>query len=410
MECVMKLSRIAFVLLFVLCCGNSGRNSDSSRPALADFGREGFPLSEEEVQRLDSLLISQLDQMRFNGNVVVVYKNVPLFFYSRGYRHLSRKEPLDRNTVFQLASVSKAFTAMAIMLLHQRHKLNIEDRVVNYLTEFPWPDVKIIHLLQHTSGLPNYMYFIDNQWPKDKPLTYNDVLKSLKSPEAQLLFKPGSRFDYSNTGYALLAMIVEKVSGQPFHVFLRQNIFEPLQMNNTFAWNKETFDTITNIATGFKRSGKGYYSVAPDPLDEISGDKSIYSTIEDLLKWEKAWTSNILVEDSLLERAFNQTVLSRDKSHEYGFGWRIIRSDTTYRIFHNGMWNGFTSAFHRFVNDSITIILLSNTNAHSWNVVNNLYHQIRSFLNNNSISTAPLKKTMSTSRQQKISLSYFPMP
>lgn len=331
------------------------------------------PLSEDQIEQIENRVFRQLDNMRFNGNVLVAFKGYPIVRYSNGYRHFFNKEKLNHETVFQLASVSKAFTAMAVLMLQQKGKLNILDSVFRYMPEFPYREVTVKHLLQHTSGLQNYMYYVDGQWDKEKHLTYNDVLNLLVQNSSQLSFRPGQRHYYSNTGYAILAMLVERVSGMPFDEYMKINIFDPLDMRHTFVWNKQTMDTITNIATGFKRYKKHYTSVGHDPLDEIGGDKSVYSTIDDLLKWELAWSSNQLIGDSLLQLAFSKTVTGRNRVHDYGLGWRFTEIDDKPVIYHNGLWNGFTTSFHRFISDSITVIVLNNTNGHASSVARQIY-------------------------------------
>ena len=331
------------------------------------------PLSEDQIEQVENRVTRQLDNMGFNGNVLVAYKGYPIVRYSNGYRHFFKKEKLNPETAFQLASVSKAFTAMAILMLQQKGKLDISDSVFHYISEFPYRDITIQNLLQHTSGLQNYMYFVDGQWDKEKHLTYDDVLDLLVQNSPQLSFRPGQRHYYSNTGYAMLALLVEKVSGMPFDQFMKINIFDPLDMQHTFVWNRKTMDTISNIATGFKRYRKKYASVGHDPLDEIGGDKSVYSTIDDLMKWELAWSSNQLISDSLIQLAFTKTVTGRNRIHDYGLGWRFTEIDDKPVIYHNGLWNGFTTSFHRFISDSIIVIVLNNTNGHASSVARQIY-------------------------------------
>jgi CubicO group peptidase (beta-lactamase class C family) len=309
--------------------------------------------------------------------VLIAYKGYPISRQSRGYANLYAKTRLDDETIFQLASVSKGFTAMAVLLLHQNGKLNIEDTVQHYIPEFPFNNVTIRHLLQHTSGLQNYMYFVDNYWEKDKSLGYEDVLKLLNDHNPVLSFRPGRRYNYSNTGYAMLALLVERVSGLPFHSFVKENIFDPLGMDHSFVWNAETMDTISNIATGFQRRGRRFVPAGHDPLDEIGGDKSVYSTIDDLLKWDQSFYSNKLLNDSLLKLSFIKTVTPRNRRHDYGLGWRLTVADDKQVIYHNGLWNGFTTSLTRYVEDSVTIIVLCNNNAPVASFVKKLYNTVK---------------------------------
>lgn len=389
-ELIMHLLRITllFLLIFLRCNApesiSSGFNLEIPEEVTIPA-----PLPEEQIARIDSLVNGVLDKFRFNGNVLIAYHGYPLVRSTRGYAHLFSKVPNNYETAFQLASVSKAFTAMAVLILQERGQLNIDDSVKKYIPEFPSGKVTIKHLLQHTSGLPNYMYYVDNQWDKEKHLTYDDVLELLIKNNPDMNLMPGNWHHYSNTGYALLAMLVERVSKLPFHQFARQQIFEPLGMNHTFIWNKETFDTITNIATGFKRYGRRYAAVGHDPLDEIGGDKSVYSTIDDLLKWDRALYTNKLVSESSLQLAFAKTVTRRNRQYDYGLGWRLTQVDDKQVIYHNGLWNGFTSSLFRYVEDSITVIVLNNVNTQVAAISKQLYITVKDEILKNSISDKP---------------------
>jgi CubicO group peptidase (beta-lactamase class C family) len=353
---------ILIFLLIFLRCNTSTFTSGDINIDFPEIEIPQIPFSEDQLQHIEKEIVGMLDKSHFNGNVLVAYKGYPIVRYSNGYRHFFKKEKLNHETVFQLASVSKAFTAMAVLMLHQQQAIDIDDPLCKYIPEFPFEDITVKNLLQHTSGLQNYMYYVDNYWEKDNPLNYDDVLSLLIEHNATLSFRPGKRHYYCNTGYVMLAMLVERISGMPFYQFMKLNIFNPLDMNHTFVWNQRTMDTITNIATGFKRYKRYYTSVGHDPLDEISGDKSVYSTIDDMLKWERAWSNNLLISDSLRNCAFTKAETGKKRLHDYGMGWRFAEIDLKPVIFHNGLWNGFTTSLHRFVEDSITVIVLNNTN------------------------------------------------
>ncbi|MBE0638777.1 MAG: beta-lactamase family protein [Bacteroidales bacterium] len=335
------------------------------------------PMSAERMEHIETLVQRVLDNHRFNGNVLIAFKGYPIVKISRGYSNIFTKKPMNFETVFQLASVSKAFTAMSVLMLHERGKLHIEEPVQNYIPEFPFEEITIKHLLQHTSGLQNYMYFVDNYWDKEKSLTYDDVLTLLKEHNSGLGFTPGRRHHYSNTGYAMLAMLVERVSNMPFHQFVKQHIFDPVGMDHSFVWNKTTIDTSSNVAFGFVRRGRRYSKFDHDPLDEIGGDKSVYSTMDDLLKWEQAWSNNLLISDSLTKIAFTKVITPRNRFHDYGMGWRFMVVDDKQVIYHNGLWNGFTTSLTRYIEDSVTIILLNNVNAPAASIVKQLYNTIK---------------------------------
>ncbi|NCC74557.1 MAG: class A beta-lactamase-related serine hydrolase, partial [Sphingobacteriia bacterium] len=227
------------ILLFLLVffsCNTTTITSNEFKLTGFDGAVVPAPLSDECRTRIDSTVARYLSGIRFNGNVLVAYKGYPVARYSHGYANYYTRERLNHHTLFQLASVSKAFTAMSVLILYERGQINIYQPVQQYIPEFPFPDITIRHLLQHTSGLPNYMFYVDNYWQKDQPLHYSDVLNLLKVHGKGLGFTPGRRFHYSNTGYAMLAMIVEKVSGIPYYRFVKENIFNPLGMDRSFVW------------------------------------------------------------------------------------------------------------------------------------------------------------------------------
>jgi len=331
------------------------------------------PLPEEKIARIDSLLADVMKRYRFNGNALVALEGYPVFKYSNGYADLYKKTPLNFNTVFQIASVSKGFTAMAVLILNDRGKIALDDTVKRHIPEFPFDNITVKQLLHHTSGLQNYMYFVDHFWEKGKPITNEDVLKLINDHDPRLNFRPGRRHHYNNTGYAILALLVERVSGKPFYRFLEDEIFDPLEMEHSFGWDQKIMDTITDIATGFTRRGWRYRKFAHNPLDEILGDKSIYTTADDLLKWDQALYTHMLISDSLMDEAFKMGITSRGREFKYGYGWRLNEIDGKKVIYHNGLWNGFTSSLQRYVDDRLTIILLNNTNAPVASIVRQIY-------------------------------------
>jgi CubicO group peptidase (beta-lactamase class C family) len=369
-----------FMLTILISCNWSKNNANSAlEEPVEPILKPTLPL--EKIHKIDSLISKYLIQRHYNGNVLVAYKGYPISRKTLGYRNLATKERLDFNTAFQLASVSKSFTAMAVLILKERGKLSLDDLVQKYMPDFPFNNVTIKHLLQHTSGMPNYMFFVDNSWKDDMPLTNEDVLKILNINKPTLSFEPGKRHIYSNTGYAMLALLVERISGQPFYKFLDENIFIPLRMKHTFAWNKAAIDTIHNVANGYSRPGFKYRSIEHVPLDEVLGDKSIYSTIDDLLKYEQAWHNYKLISKNSTIEAFTPVVTNSKRIQKYGYGWRLTDFEGRKVIYHNGLWNGFTSSLTRYVDDSLTVILINNTNAHVGPMVKEIYAIIENEIN-----------------------------
>ena len=331
------------------------------------------PLSEQKIHRIDSLLNRVLKNYRFNGNALVALKGYPIFRATRGFKDLNTDDTLNFNTVFQLASVSKAFTAMSVLMLSEQGYFCLDDTVSNFIPEFPFDNITIKQLLQNTSGMQNYMYYVDHQWNKEEHITNEDVLKLINDNNPRLNFRPGRKHHYNNTGYTILALLVERVSGMPFYRFLDQNIFTPLKMEHTFAWNIGAIDTTSNITTGYTRRGWRYRKFDHNPLDEVLGDESIYSTVDDLLKWDQAFYTNVLISDSLKAEAFSPTVSRRNRAYKYGYGWRLKEVNGKKVIYHNGLWNGFTASLTRYVDENVTIILLNNTNAAVASIVRQMH-------------------------------------
>jgi len=358
-----------FVLVFVSFNAPTNQNvAPDSKPLTIPDAPP--PLPAASISKIDSLVERVLRLNRFNGAALVAVDGYPVAQYCHGYANLDTKDTLDNNTVFQIASVSKSFTALSALILYERGQLDVNAPVVNYIPEFPFPKVTIKHLMQHTSGLQNYMYFVDNYWPEEQPLTNEDVLQLIIDHNPKRNCWPGQRHNYSNTGYAMLALVVERVSGKPFYEFVRDEIFDPLGMTNTFAWNAADTET-SRMAVGYARRYRGSRH-NHSPLDEVLGDKSIYSTTHDLLKYDQALYTSLLVSDSTLQQAFSPTITPRGRSYNYGFGWRLKEIDGHRVIYHNGLWNGFTSSLTRIPDERITVILLNNTNAQVSSLVEQL--------------------------------------
>ncbi len=315
---------------------------------------------------------SILHKYRFNGTALVVKKGEIIFKTAQGYSNLKTKTPLTENTTFQLASVSKQFTAMAVMILHEQGKLQYEDLVTKYIPDFPYKNITIKNLLSHTSGVPNYIYLIDTYWPKDKPITNEDVLTLFKSHTLPLNFKPGNRFFYSNTGYVFLGLLVERVSKQPFKSFLKTHIFDKLGMSNTFVYDKNKINSITNRALSYQVRRRYVDQIEENITDDIPGDKGIFSTVDDLYKWDKALYDNSIVREATINEAYEGVTLNNNKTRDYGYGWRIKNDKGIKIIYHNGWWHGYKTSITRFIEDKNTIIILNNTNSHIMGIISDM--------------------------------------
>jgi len=305
---------------------------------------------------IDSFFKVLAYRQRFNGNVLIAHDDKVLFSGSFGYANYKQKTMLTDSSEFQLGSVSKQFTAVAIMLLKERGKLNYDDSVQRYFPDFPYHGVTIRMMLDHRSGLPNYMYLCGNVCKDQWNLMDNiEVVNCLSEHKPPRYFKPNQRFNYSNTNYCVLAALVEKISGESFAEFMRVNVFMPLHMDHTFVYCKN--DTaIPNRVQGYNAN---YHKAGIDFLDGVAGDKGIYSTIWDLLAWDKALYGNKIIKQSTLADAFKPNG-RWVRNHNYGFGWWLTPFGGDTLTYHSGWWHGFNCTFIRDRKYHNTIIVLSN--------------------------------------------------
>lgn len=309
-----------------------------------------FVVQSKEYQ-IDSLMLKLLNREQFNGSVLVAENGKVI--YKKGFGKANIQESLDftPGTLTYLASLTKQFTAMAIMMLAENKKLSYDDELSKYFSEFPpYADkVTIKILLNHTSGIPDYfsLGLVHQGLDNDK------VFNSLKKIDA-LHFQPGDKFEYSNSGYVLLAMIIEMVSGLPYSIFLKRNIFDPLNMRCTFVYDTTKAD-IKQKARGYDIFGNVYeYDIL------TTGDGGIYSTVEDLFKWDQALYTEKIVKHSTLNEAFEASVLNDGSISNYGFGWEIIEYNGKKIVTHAGEFKGFNTFIVRQITDHNTIILLTN--------------------------------------------------
>ena len=320
-----------------------------------------------KIKKIETLL----QKKYFNGCILVAQEGVVLYKNAFGYANYSKREPLNINTDFQLASVSKQFTAVAIMMMKEQGKLDYEDNINKFYPNFPYKNITIRMLLTHRSGLSEYMWFCDHITDRKTPINNQDLIQLMIDKRPGINFSPDRRHDYSNTGYAILAAIVEKLTGMPFPAFMKSNVFEPLGMNNTFIFTFGSLNNKTNIATGHLSN---WFPSGHDYLDGISGDKGVYSCVNDLFKWDQGLYSGKIVKLSTLEEAYTPANKEFKGKRNYGFGWRTnIQDDDSKVVFHAGLWHGFCPYFARRPCDKSTIIVLSNKRGWDASVVSKIF-------------------------------------
>lgn len=319
------------------------------------------PLSNAEKQQLSYAVQQWYDTVLapsvFNGGILVAKNGQIVFEKYRGSEPLG-KDSINAGTAFHIASVSKTFTAMAILKMWQDSLLQIDDELSKYFPQFNYPGVTIRSLLNHRSGLPNYVHFIDKlSWKDSTHISNTDLLHILITQKASLenIGKPNSNFSYCNTNYALLALLIEKISGQSYPAYMTQHIFEPLGMQHSFVY------TLSDSARASKNYDWKGVPIANNNLDYVYGDKNIYSTVQDLLIWHRALSAHLICNAQVLAQAYQPYSNEHPGIKNYGLGWRMnIYPNGKKVIFHNGWWHGNNAAFIRLLDEDACIIVLGN--------------------------------------------------
>ena len=302
---------------------------------------------------LDSIFSGDFKHGVFNGCVAVLYNDTTIYQKPFGFENISTKKNLCDESGFQLASVSKMFTAIAVLKLAEQNKLSVKDNFRNYFPDFPYQNITIEKLLSHTSGLPNYLFFYYHLPKADSAgLSNQRVLDLLTQYKPAVYFKPGRRFQYNNTNYVLLALLVEKLSGQTFQAFVKQNIFDVCGMSNSYFFLAN--DTLKNQALAFDYRKR---AVGVDEFDYVVGDKGVCSTPQDMLLFSKSFFGGKVIKN--VNEAINPHART-GYGRYYGFGFRINPNGGDTIIFHNGWWHGYRSAFQYRKSDKTTLVILSN--------------------------------------------------
>jgi len=320
----------------------------------------------------DSIMQAEVSLNGFNGNVLVAKSGKILFRKSYGYRNYDTKELLDSNSVFELASISKQFTAIGILQLMEAGKLKLTDSLRQFFPELPYGNITIQHLLTHTSGLPAYDDEMAVKWNHGKIAYNRDVISFLSTQKPAIHFKPGEKWEYSNTAFVLLASIIENVSGVSFKDYTDQNIFKPLNMQHTRVYNsrRSSKEIIPDYAYGFVFSDSLKRYMLPDSLitydfviylDGVEGDGIINTTTGDLYKWDRMLKNHALISESTQTKMFSpQSTIDSAAQLYYGYGEMLGTNELGKYIMHTGGWPGYSTILVRFIKDDITIIILSN--------------------------------------------------
>ena len=360
----MTRSRVPHILLFTLVTFVLSQTNQYA---------SGANRTETFADRTDSLFAPWSKGDTPGASVIVIRDGQILLKKGYGLANVENKRPIGPDTAFLLGSVTKQFTAMAIMMLAERGKLRYESPLTEFFPEFPpyAQQITVRHLLNHTAGFPEYddLFLESGKFDKDYPRsaktkrssfepTAKDALSILANVKAPR-FAAGEKWEYSNSGYVILAQIVEKVSRQSFSQFLQRNIFTPLGMTRSLLYD-ETRPKVQNVATSYSLKDGVYKDIDYTPQNAIYGEDNIYTTVEDIYKWDQALYTEKLVKSATLKQAFTPGKLNNGTTTEYGFGWRVRKFLGLNAVRHGGSWLGFRTHILRFPDQHFTVVVLAN--------------------------------------------------
>lgn len=312
--------------------------------------------SGNEHQKVDEFIKAEMARQRIPGLALAVVRNgEALIAKGYGLANLEHQVAVKPETIFQSGSIGKQFTAMAVMLLVEDGKLSLDDKISKHLAGTPdvWKEITVRHLLTHTAGTTDYPQGFDFR----KDHTEDELLKQAMA--APLAFQPGEKWSYSNLGYVVLGILISKVSGKFYGDFLKERVFAPLGMTTARVINEA--DIIANRAAGYRQErGEWKNQHWVSPVLNTTADGSLYFTVLDLVKWDAALYGERLVKQTSLETMWTPVKLNSGKTHPYGFGWALGEMRGRRIREHGGAWQGFTSFIARYIDDKLTVIVLTN--------------------------------------------------
>lgn len=373
LKMILKISQHKILVLLVLIITVSCSKQEKNEEGIVKINKNGIPVMQPLQEPLPLLSTAFINDKKYsiskyfektwsekNDNVsFLVAKNGQIIYENyMGFANKSTEEKITKDTPLHIASVSKVLTATAILMLIDAKKIQLNQKVTTLINNFPYPDVTIQTLLNHRSGMRNYAYFTyeNNNWDKKKLLTNEDIIKIMVEKGISLETKTDTHFSYCNTNYAVLALIIEKSTGLKYPKAMKEMIFDPLGMTNTFVCDFEKDSH--NIIPSYKGNN---VEIATDYLDGIYGDKNIYSTPRDILKFDTARYAPFFLNPELLKKVYQGYSYESKGIKNYGLGIRMIEFEKGKPFyFHNGWWHGNTSTLITLRKEKVTMIVLSN--------------------------------------------------
>lgn len=366
----MKQKFVAFLILFFLLVSCKKDENSSLKNDLPNYGNvelddvfskeDSKLINESEIENTLQLYYDKVwEKGELSGGFLVAKGDKILFEKYRGYAKENDQIPITKNVPLHVASVSKTLTAMAVLKLVEAGKIKLHQKVTDFFPKFPYPEVEVFHLITHRSGLPKYEYVIDEMKlnpPHGKYFTNQDVLDLLIKNKPELARNTNTGFMYCNTNFALLALIIEKVTKNSFPIAMQKMIFQPLKMKHSYIFQPK--DSLRAAQSFYNRGNKLFPN---DKLDWIYGDKNCYTTPRDLLNFSKAMFSEKFLRKSLKDSIFQPYSNERPGVNNYGMGFRMKNFDNGERlIYHNGWWHGSNSSFSHLLKSKVTIIAIGN--------------------------------------------------
>ncbi len=374
---LLRLKNTVFILLLLCLILNSCDLSsfkkkftkkEKKNSYVSDFPKPSKEYIKDKNEKVHFFYDHFIGGERFNGMFLVAKNGVVLYEKYHGFANKDEEIKMGDKTPLHLASISKVATAIAILRLVDKKLLVLDEDVRNYLPELPYEGISIRMLMNHRSGIPYYGYFTYETWPMGKMLRNRDVLLLLKKHKFPLNFKPDSHFAYCNTNYALLALIIEKITRKRFPIAMQELIFKPLKMNNSFIMDH------TRLKESVSQSyNSGMTRQAFDYLDDVFGDKNMYSTVRDLLKMDIGTYSDNFLSKAAKKEMYKGYSYENSGKKNYGLGMRIVEMEgKDPYFFHSGWWHGNKGCYASLRSDTVCIIALTNANSQSVYSINRL--------------------------------------